>query len=313
MACHFPDNVQDDVFAADDATVCGTLSPSAMAKPVDGGIVVSGKWGFISGALHSEWQEIIAILVPPDGEPYPVMALVPLSDLLVVDDWHAVGLKGSGSVSTVARDVFVPRERLMPLPAMLSGDMASEANADSPIYRPPLLPVACATSVGTAIGLARAAREVFFKRLPDRKITYTAYEAQKDAPLTHLQVAEATQKIDQAEWHAQRLAALVDTKGEEGSEWKLEERAQCRGDLGAVCRLAKEAVDIFGVHGRADAPDRRRHPGHQPARADAPEHQRGAVRARAVRPRTGHALHLSPDTRDGEDPHDNDHSPGIRR
>jgi alkylation response protein AidB-like acyl-CoA dehydrogenase len=245
MACQFPDSVQDDIFAKDDATVCGTLSPSAMAKPADGGVVVNGKWGFISGALHSEWQEIIAIFVPPDGEPYPIMALVPLSDLLVVDDWHVVGLKGSGSVSTVAQDVFIPQERILPLPVALSGDMASEANADAPIYRPPLLPVACATSVGTAIGLARAAREVFFKRLPDRKITYTEYEKQKDAPLTHLQVAEATQKIEQAEWHAQRLATLVDTKGEEGSEWKLEERAQCRGDLGAVCRLAKEAVDIY--------------------------------------------------------------------
>jgi len=245
MACQFPDSVQDEIFSKDDATVCGTLSPSAMAKPVDGGVVVTGKWGFISGALHSEWQEILAILTPKDGEPYPIMGLVPLSDLLIVDDWHVVGLKGSGSVSTVAQDVFIPQERIMPLPVPLAGDSMSETNGDAAIYRPPLLPVACASSVGTAIGLARAAREVFFKRLPDRKITYTEYEKQQDAPITHLQVTEASQKIEQAEWHAHRLAGLVDAKGEEGSEWKLEERAQCRGDLGAVCRLAKEAVDIF--------------------------------------------------------------------
>lgn len=245
MTCLFPDEVQDEVFATPDVRVCGTLSPSGMAAPVDGGVVVNGKWGFISGALHGHWQEIIAILVPADGEPYPIMALVPLFDLLVVDDWHTSGLKGTGSVSTVAQDLFVPSERVLPLPEVLQGRGASERNADVPIYRAPLLPVASASSVGTLVGLAKAARETFFKRLPNRKITYTSYESQREAPLTHLQVAEATLKIDQAEFHAHRLASTVDTKGVDGSPWKLEERARARADLGAVVRLAKEAVDIF--------------------------------------------------------------------
>ena len=54
-------------------------------------------------------------------------------------------------------------------------------------------------------------------------------------------------KLDQAEFHAQRLATLVDTKSEEGTEWKLEERARSRADIGAVVRLAKESVDIFAT------------------------------------------------------------------
>jgi len=245
MTCLFPDDVQDEVFATPDVRVCGTLSPTAMAKPAPGGVIVNGKWGFISGAPHAHWQEVIAILAGPDHEPYPIMALVPISDLLIVDDWHTAGLKGTGSVSTVAKDVFIPQERIMPLPAVLQGQYASALNADAPIYRGPLLPVASASSVGTIVGLGRAAKEAFLKRLPDRKITYTAYASQREAPLTHLQVAEATMKVDEAEFHALRLANLVDTKGVEGTEWKLEERARARADMGAVCRLTKEAVDIF--------------------------------------------------------------------
>src|ERR1044072_2767943 len=111
MTCQFPDEVQDEVFSTPDVRVCGTLSPSAMAKPVDGGIVVNGKWGFISGAHHAQWQEVIAILVPAQGEPYPVMALVPIADLLVIDDWYASGLKGTGSVSTVGGEGRVPARR----------------------------------------------------------------------------------------------------------------------------------------------------------------------------------------------------------
>lgn len=245
MACLFPDEVQDEVFSTENVRICGTLSPSAMAKPADGGVVINGKWGFISGALHSDWQVTISVLIPADGEPYPFMALVPIEDLLIVDDWTTAGLCGTGSVSTVASDVFVPNERILPLPAVLRGQYASKKNADAPIYRTPLLPVAAASSVGTAVGLAKGARELFLKRLADRKITYTSYESQREAPLTHLQIAEATLKIDQAEFHAHRLAALVDAKGVEGSEWKLDERAQARADMGAVCRLTKEAVGVL--------------------------------------------------------------------
>ncbi|GGU98175.1 acyl-CoA dehydrogenase [Actinomadura cremea] len=245
MTCLFPDEVQDEVFSTPDVRVCGTLSPSAIAKPVDGGVVVTGKWGFISGAHHARWQEIIAILTPEDGEPYPVMGLVPLSELLVVDDWNTSGLRGTGSVSTVARDLFVPQERVLPLPAVLQGQPASARNAGTPIYRVPLLPVASASSVGSVLGMAYAARDAFHKRLPGRKITYTGYESQRDATITHLQIAEATMKIDEAEFHAYRLADLVDAKAAEGTPWKLEERAQVRADLGAVCRLGKEAVDIL--------------------------------------------------------------------
>jgi alkylation response protein AidB-like acyl-CoA dehydrogenase len=243
----FPDEVQDEVFATPDVRVCGTLSPSGMAAPADGGIVLNGKWGFITGALHSHWQEIIAVLVSPDSEPMPVMALVPTSELQIVDDWYTAGLKGTGSVSTVAQDVFVPSARVLPLGQIIQGQSASKANADAPIYRAPLLPVAAASSVGTVLGLAAGARQAFFQRLPDRKITYTNYASQREAPLTHLQVADASMKIDEAEFHAHRLATVVDTKGVEGAAWTVEERVRARADMGAACRLAKEAVDIFNT------------------------------------------------------------------
>ncbi|MFC7545980.1 acyl-CoA dehydrogenase family protein [Plantactinospora sp. GCM10030261] len=247
MTCLFPDHVQDEVFATPDVRICGTLSPGGMAAPADGGVVVNGRWGFITGALHSHWQEIIAIQPGPEGEPMPVMALVPMSDLQIIDDWHTSGLSGTGSVSTAAQDVFVPAERVLPLGAVLQGQGASKANADAAIYRAPLLPVASASSIGTVLGLARAARDAFAERLPDRKITYTNYESQREAPITHLETAEAALKLDEAEFHAYRLADQVDGKCRTGEPWSVEERVRARADLGAACRLAKESVDILAL------------------------------------------------------------------
>ena len=51
--------------------------------------------------------------------------------------------------------------------------------------------------------------------------------------------------MDEAEFHAHRLTAMVDSKGVQGAQWSMEERITARADLGAVCRLGKEAVDIL--------------------------------------------------------------------
>jgi len=246
MVGMFPDEVQDEVFTSPDVRVCGTLSPSGMAAPADGGIVVNGKWGFISGALHAQWQEIIAILVPENGEPYPVMALVPMSDLEVVDDWQVGGLRGTGSVTTIAKDVFVPQARILPLPAVMTEQYASVLNADSPMYRVPLLGAANSASVGGPVGLAKAALELFYERM-NRKLTYTNYESQAEAPITHLRVADAAVKIDQAEFHARRVAELADRKGLTGEPWTLEERIRSRADIGTICKLTKSAVETLAM------------------------------------------------------------------
>ena len=243
MVGMFPAEVQDEVFATPDVRVCGTLSPSAIAMPAEDGVVVNGEWGFMTGAWHSHWQEIIAVLVGAGGEPYPIVALVPVSDLQLVDDWHTSGLRGTGSISTVAKDVFVPARRVLPLHVVLAG----RPDAAEPMYRAPLLPVASVSAVGNALGLAQAGLHAFLDRLPDRKITYTSYDSQRTAPLTHHQVADATMKVDEAAFHAYRLSDTVDAKCATGEEWSLLERVRARGDLGSACRLGKEAVDLLAT------------------------------------------------------------------
>ncbi|MGW2221006.1 acyl-CoA dehydrogenase, partial [Nonomuraea sp. NPDC001684] len=46
---------------------------------------------------------------------------------------------------------------------------------------------------------------------------------------------------------AHRLSATVDAKDADSAQWTIEERVRARADMGAVCRLAKEAVDILAT------------------------------------------------------------------
>lgn len=243
----FPDEVQDEVFATPDVRVSGILSPSARAVPVEGGVILNGKWSFNTGSQQSHWNTNAAVRILGEGQFEPVMVAIPLSDLRVVDDWHTAGLRGSGSVSTIAEDLFVPEARVLSMVPVLQGEHRSLLNTNSRLYRAPFMPTACATVAAVPVGMAKAARDAFFDRLPGRKITYTRYENQMEAPLTHLQVADATIKIDEAEFHASRSARMIDVKAAEDQPWTLEERVRVRLDMGATCQRAKEAVDVFNT------------------------------------------------------------------
>ncbi|GAB3058709.1 acyl-CoA dehydrogenase family protein [Micromonospora schwarzwaldensis] len=241
----FPDEVQDEVFATPDVRISGILSPGAVAVPTDGGYIINGKWSFNTGVQQSTWNTNAAVTPTEDGGMAPVMTLIRNSDLQVVDDWHTSGMRGSGSVTTIAKDLFIPKERVLQMGPVLQGQHMSKLNADSPIFKAPFMPTACATISAPALGLAMGAKDAFLERLPGRKITYTSYENQSEAPVTHLEIAEAVTKIDEVGFHAHRAARMLDTKGAAGEQWTLEERARVRLDLGAACQRAKEAVDIL--------------------------------------------------------------------
>lgn len=248
LAGLFPDHVQDEVFDDPDVRVCGVLSPTAAARPEGGDLVIDGRWQFISGALHSQWQVVLAMAPAPDGvQQWPVLALVPMAELEIVDDWFSAGLRGTGSVTTAASGVRVPMDRVLPMPAVLQGQYATRLNSGSAVWRAPMMATGSGCFVGAALGLARAAGAEFLARLGSRKITYTDYESQREAPVTHLKVAEATYLADEAEFHAGRLADLLDRKGVSGEPWSLDERVAARAALGRVFRLAGSSVDTLAA------------------------------------------------------------------
>ncbi|TDC65495.1 acyl-CoA dehydrogenase [Micromonospora sp. KC207] len=242
----FPDEVQDEVFADPDVRLGGSISPNGIAVPTDGGVILNGKWPFSTGVLQSQWFVHAALLADEDGSRTPVIILVPVSDMTIVDDWFTAGLRGTGSVTTVTNDLFVPAARVLPMtPVIRYGQHRSLLNADSRMWKCPFSPIASATTSAVPLGMVQAAREFFFERLPTRKITYTDYKRQIDAPLTHLQTAEAAVKIDEAEFHVRRAAERLDSKSLSGEPWTLLERGLARVEMGAACLRAKEAVDVL--------------------------------------------------------------------
>lgn len=249
MAGLWPDEVQDEVFARPNVRVCGTLAASGTAVRVPGGWRMSGSWRFNSGVLHSQWKVTAAVPEGPEGANGPITALVPTSELEFVDDWHTFGLPGSGSVTTVARDVFVPDERVIATADFFTDQCKSKINAAKPAYQVPMLVTSTAATGGQLIGSAKYALETLLERMPGRSITYTDYRSQAEAPVTHLQVGEAALLIEEAEARMHAFADLISAKSAAEEPWTQDERVRSRVQLGRTAQLAKQAVDIVAMAG----------------------------------------------------------------
>jgi alkylation response protein AidB-like acyl-CoA dehydrogenase len=234
----FPDETQEEIYANGDPRIAGVFSPTGTAAQRDGGFVVNGRWPFNTGCHGATWTVINVVV----GE-MPTCMIAKSADLTILDDWYATGMSATGSNTVVADNVFVPGRRAMPLPHMLEGKYPARHNAGNPYFKYPLAPVLTVNAGGTPLGTARGAWDMFIERLPGRGITYTTYTNKAEAPVTHLQMAEASMKIDSSDAHVRLATSLLD-RAPNGS-MTMQERVKARAHIAYSTGLAREATDIL--------------------------------------------------------------------
>ena len=79
------------------------MGTARQGRRVPGGVVVSGRWAFCSGITHADVLFAGCVL-----EDSPAVVALPTEQLQILDTWHTLGLRGTGSHDTVAEEVFVP-------------------------------------------------------------------------------------------------------------------------------------------------------------------------------------------------------------
>lgn len=150
-----------------DALLSSAYAPTGEARPVEGGHILNGRWPFSSGCDHAQWA-ILGALIPSEAEGQPPVLqgfFIPRSDYEILDDWHVMGMRGTGSKSIVVKDTFVPAYRQHP--TMWS----SVPNPpDAPLlYQLPFLAVFREPLAAAAFGMAQNALERFVERTRVRK------------------------------------------------------------------------------------------------------------------------------------------------
>ena len=183
---YLPDDVLVELMGRPEQIAAGIWAPRGRFRPADGGIVVSGRWAFCSGINHS--NVLFAGCLPeaePSGEGPPALPSIvalPKPDLEILDTWHTLGLRGTGSHDAQVRDLFVPAERTL---SVFDGPVR-----DRPLYRFPIFGF-FALSIGAAgLGNARGALDEL-KALASEKLGAGASRALGARSATQAAVAEA--------------------------------------------------------------------------------------------------------------------------
>jgi len=245
IACMASAEVRTELFARHDTYLTGALAPaSAMVQPAPGGYLISGLWPFCSGCRHASWIGVGAPFETADGQADYGLFYLPATDLEIVDDWHVSGLAGTCSNSVRAAEAFVPRSRVLEFARVLDETFLPDG-LDGPLYRMPLVAAMLLNAVSSCLGMAQGAIEEFTSRLPGRGIAYTTYPDRADAPMTHLQVAEATLKLDAARLFLQRGVDDLETHAARHEIVHQHGRIRGRMDAAQTAALCREAIEII--------------------------------------------------------------------
>ena len=161
LAGFLPPDHAATIYGPADSCTGGYSVPTGTARPVDGGLVVSGSWEWGSGTRHCTWIGGGTRIVDDDGSPTrradglfaPFVFLEP-EDVEFRDTWHVTGLSGSGSTDYATREAFVPEGRWVQL-------VGAKPRLDGPLWRFPFYGMLATGVAAVAIGLLDGAIDRF--------------------------------------------------------------------------------------------------------------------------------------------------------
>jgi alkylation response protein AidB-like acyl-CoA dehydrogenase len=241
LVAQYPDEVLAEVYGPGaDTRIIGLFDgANARTTKADGGFMLNGQWGFGSGSHHAQWVAASAPLSDQPGD--EGVLLVPVSKLTIKDTWYVAGMRGTGSDTVIAADVFVPERHVFPWALGLTGQ--NRRHGSGTYYGASFVPILAHMLIAPLLGLAQAALELTIERLNrGKRISYTFYLDTRQAVITQMQVAEAATCINTAFLLMRDWADRIDAAALAGQDFDYTTRAQIRNDVGHAVRLCRQAV-----------------------------------------------------------------------
>ncbi|MFD9128104.1 acyl-CoA dehydrogenase family protein [Kitasatospora sp. NPDC059571] len=211
LSDYLPEPVAEELFRDQPGLVVGSVNPTGTAEAVPGGYRLSGRWGFASGSAHAGWL-VCAARITENGAPRAVegapeirMLFVPVSSVRMLDTWHTLGLRGTGSEDYEVDGVLVPEEYTVVQRDMFFAPPARASRGYAVSY----YDFGLFGSSSTVLGAARGALEEFTalaaaKRPAAGTATLAASHTVQDRlARAAVQVRSARLLLADAAWHAE--------------------------------------------------------------------------------------------------------------
>ncbi|ROH86810.1 flavin-dependent monooxygenase [Stagnimonas aquatica] len=246
----FDPRAAQDVFGKDPSTlIASTYMPKGQVTPVEGGFKFSGRWGFSSGIDHCDWVFLGGLIFNPGQPPEYRTFLLPKSDYEVIDTWHVMGLKGTGSKDIVVKDVFVPEYRTHKASDGFMGTNPGRDTFTADLYKLPFGQIFVRAVSTAAIGGLQGALDTFLDFAKVR-VGDMGNKTSEQAP-AQLAAAETATAIDEMKLVLNRNFSVLQTKIRNKQPLDdIQQRLLFRHQASqTVERCAKHAYQLFSVCG----------------------------------------------------------------
>jgi 3-hydroxy-9,10-secoandrosta-1,3,5(10)-triene-9,17-dione monooxygenase len=244
----WPVEAQEEVWGKDpDALIAsGIAYPQGHGKKVDGGILLTGHWGFSSGVDISSWNMLACTIKDQDNKVIDwCMCLVPKEDYEIIDDWQTMGMKGTGSRSVKCKDIFVPQHRVLSMHVHQPGfHFPGWKVHTNPMFRVPNSAVGGNGIAGAMIANAQTMLSETIAWIKEKSTSYTGAKM-SDIPTLQMKIATAGAKIDAAYTWLMSNCIEAEMVYKNGQSFDIETKLKYRRNTAIGMKMANEAVDLL--------------------------------------------------------------------
>ncbi|TMK05238.1 MAG: flavin-dependent monooxygenase [Alphaproteobacteria bacterium] len=247
IAC-FSKAAQDEVWQDSNALAAGTYAPVARAVAADGGYRISGVGSFCSGCDNAQWQLLGGMIPRANGAAQPGFFLLRSGDCTIDDNWHTMGLAGTGSKNIVVHDAFVPFHRTLPFAELLDATAPGMRSNPNPLYRQSFLAVLPIAIVSPVLGMAEGALGDFLAMASvrtTRGAVAGGHRRMGELTTVQLRLAEASACIDAARLMMFRDLAEAFETAARGDALGMDVRLRNRRNQAFCVRLLVAAIDAL--------------------------------------------------------------------
>ena len=245
----YPAEAQEEVYAHSDADLitCLVTGPTTTAQRCDGGFRLTGKWPYVSGVDQCNWLLLSAFDGGDKGDDGGAAAsltfLVPRAAVAeVIDDWHVMGLRGTGSKTVVLEDLFVPD--YMALNVWLydiDPPPGAALNPGAMYQGVPRIMIFSTMVAAPALGIAMAAVDAYRDRLETRASALMSGRQSETAP-SQIALGHAIERSAMARDILLGAAETFQRRAEAGDKFSAADRIGHRLRMAEVLRLCTEVV-----------------------------------------------------------------------
>jgi indole-3-acetate monooxygenase len=240
-SAYLPTNLAQTIYGDRTTITGGVFAPMGSAVLEADHYIVNGHWRWASGSQNCAWLSG-GCIVMENGTATQRAMIFPAKDVELIDTWHTMGLRGTGSGDMKVTNLRVPKERSVSL-------LTDKPLAKGALYAFPIFGLLAMGIAAVACGNAMAVLTEFKQEGATLK-TGGARKSLSERPTVQTEFAQATAELKSARaFMIDELTQSWDTAKSMG-QISLEQRAGLRLAATHLTRVAanvcRQIHDISG-------------------------------------------------------------------